>query len=427
MTLMKFGLTNPRAAWLSLFLAINVIGSYIIFDGNALLGESGELPLYDRSSVLTALLMVLATYIGIQVFVLPLFLRLKITGARSFRIRPNRIVGITLFTLQALFIIFFTVTGTFVANSSERLGSPLSALWVIINVDALFFIYYGFYRDSKLFWPNLIIAVVSNIIRGWTGIFIIIAFMESARLMRGGKMSVRLIAFAVLLLAIFFPVIQFTKFQTRLIASGLSQEASLLELASNTSPNIQVSDYLELIAESGQQIITRIHLVSSTIVVNQKLDNFIESVEAARIVQFWKEGIYGLAFDRLTGQLPLPNLGVALAMAITGENEVYWNSNPGYLAWILIEPLYAPIYLFYTLGLLLIWVYVIKKLNGDTQAKDMLWFASLLYFPPGWIASCVLFTHSLLLFLLFHRFFGVRPTANAAIDRCQPRISHDHC
>lgn len=251
--------------------------------------------------------------------------------------------------------------------------------------------------------------------------------MESARLMRGGKMNMRLIAAAILLLAIFFPVIQFTKFQTRLMASGLSQEASLLELAINITPNIQVSDYLDLIAESGKQIITRIHLVSSTIAVNQKLDFFIQDVETARIEPFWKEGIYGITFDRLTGQLPVPNLGIALAMALTGENEVHWNSNPGYLAWILISPLYTPLYLFYTFGLLLIWVWIIKKLNGGAQAKDMLWFASLLYFPPGWIASCVLFTHSLLLFLLFHSFFGVRPIANSAIDSCQPRISHDHC
>lgn len=423
---MKFGLKNPRVVWISLFLVINVVGAYIIFDSNVLLGESGELPLYDRSSVLPALLIVLTTYIGIQVFVLPFFLRLKITGLRSLQSRPNRIAGLTLFTLQTLFIIFFTVTGTFVAGSSERSGSPISALWVIINVDALFFIYYGFYRDSRLFWPNLIISIISNVLRGWTGVFMIVAFMESARLMRSGKMNIRLIALAILLMVICFPVIQFTKLQIRFMSSGLSQEFSLVEIAINAIENIQVSDYLELMTDSGQQIITRIHLVSSTIAVNQELDFFVQGIEAARIEPFWKEGIYGITFDRLTGQPSVPNLGVALAMAITGEHEVHWNSNPGYLAWILIEPLYAPMYLLYTFGLLFIWVCIIKKLNGGTQAKDMLWLASLLYFPPGWIASCVLFTHSLLLFLLFHRFFGGRKISNGEVDRCQLRIIHDH-
>jgi hypothetical protein len=51
-------------------------------------------------------------------------------------------------------------------------------------------------------------------------------------------------------------------------------------------------------------------------------------------------------------------------------------------------------------------MYMVKKMGGDTRAQDMLWFACLSYLAPGWIASLVLFTNSLLMFLLFHRFVG---------------------
>lgn len=404
---MRLALTHPRAAWLGLYLAVNAVSAYIIYDGYALLGESQELQLEDRGSVYVALLMVIGTYVGLLAFVFPWFSRLQVPRARTLLARPDRAVGITLFVLQALFIAFFTATGTFVAGSSERSDSPLSALWVIVSVDSLFFIYYGFYRDSKLFWPNLVIAILSNILRGWTGIFSIVAFMESARLMRSGRLSVRLVAISVLVLAICFPVIQLIKLQTRFMASGLAQDVSFLELAGEAARDMSTADYVDILAASGQQIVSRLHLVSSTIAVQQNIGLLAQGVETESVAPYWKEGIYGIAYDRITGQPPLPNLGSALAMAISpGQDEVSWNSNPGYLGWILIEPESAPLYLLYTLGLLLACIYMVKKMGGDTRAQDMLWFACLSYLAPGWIASLVLFTNSLLMFLLFHRFVG---------------------
>lgn len=415
---MKSVLTNPRGSWLGLYLAINILSAYIIYNGNVLLGESQELQLHDQNSVFAALLMVLCTYVGLLAVILPAFLKLKISRPQTFCLRSDRATGITLLILQVLFIVFFTVTGTFVAGSAERSENPLSAFWVIISVDSLFFIYYGFYRDSKLFWPNLIIAIVSNVLRGWTGIFSIVAFMESARLMRSGKMNMRLVLTAILLLTVFFPLIQFVKLQIRhMVSSGLAHDVSLLQLTSQAIFSIQMSDYLNIMANSGQQIIARLHLVSSTIAVQQNVDFFTHSIESSTITPFWKEGIYGIAYDRILGQHSLPYLSDSLAMVIEGKDEVHWNSNPGYLAWMVIDPASAPLYLVYTLGLLFTWVYMIKKLNGDTRAKDMIWFACLSYLVPGWIASCLLFTHSLLLFLLFHRFIGDRPSISRSSQR----------
>jgi hypothetical protein len=404
---MRFRLTHPRASWLLLYVIVNVFSAYVIYDGNALLGESQELQLHDRDSVFLSLFIVVSTYIGLLAFVFPLFSKLKLAHAHSIAVRPDRAVGTTLFVLQLLFIIFFTLTGTFVAGSTERSDSPLSALWVIVSVDSLFFIYYGFYRNSKLFWPNLLIALLSNILRGWTGIFSILAFMESARLMRSGRLRARFVATAFLAVMVSFPIIQLVKLQTRFMASGLAQDASFLELAAETARDMRLSEYANMLGASGMQIVSRLHLVSTTIAVQQNQGFLTQGVENGNVAQYWKEGIYGIAYDRIAGQAPVSNLGQALAASIDSSqnDEVSWNSNPGYFAWMYIEPESTPLYLLYTLGLLYACMYMVKKLNGGRQAHDMLWFACLSYLVPGWIASFVLFTNSLLLFLLFHGMF----------------------
>lgn len=406
---MSLRLRHPRTVWLSLYVAVNLIAAFIIYGGNELLGETQGLQLARRDSVFLACVMVIGAYIGLLGVVFPAISRLRVKKMQEAVSRPDKAVGVTLFVLQVLFILFFTATGTFVAGATERSDSPLSALWVIISVDSLFFIYYGFYRDSKLFVPNLLISVLSNILRGWTGFLSLIAFMESARLMRSGRLSLKLVGLAMAVTIVAFPILQLVKLQTRFAASGFAQNTSATELVQRALADLTPTDYVDLLGTTGTQILGRLHLVSTTIAVEQNRTHLRQGLEQGQIEPFWKEGIYGIAYDRLSGNTPRANLGVALATAIDPSSEEgSWNSNPGYASWLYLQPLLAPSYLLYTFGLLLFCMYLVKRLNGGTAAQDMLWFACLSYLVPGWIASFVLFANALLLFYLFHRWAGSR-------------------
>lgn len=403
---MTFHFKNPRTAWLILIATLNIISAYLIFEENSLLGESAEIPLRNSLSVLPALLMVLLSYFGVQAIILPLYFRLKIIPYRFKSLEIDKKCGLVLLVLQVCFITFFTVTGTFIAGSREQSDSPLTALWVLVNVDTLFFIYYGFYRESKLFQINLLISVISNVLRGWTGVFMLIIFMESARLIRAKKLKLRHILLSILVVVLFFPIVQIAKFHVRDSSATSSQDITVYQIVENVTSSTNASDYIELAKSTGQQIITRLHLVSSTILISQELDTLVANFEAGQIQNFWKEGIYGIIYDRLTGEPSTPNLGFALASLISGGEEVYWNSNPGFFAWVLINPIATPIYLIYSFGMLFIWVFCLKKIKDTPLGRDMVWYAALMYLIPGWIASCVLFTHTFILFLLFHYTIG---------------------
>ena len=409
--------TNPRPLWLALFIAVNILCGVIIYSGNRLLGETQELRLDDRFIVFSAVAIVVLTYIVLLALVFPALTRIKIAPRlRTLPTGPQSdAVGILLFVLQIGFIAFFEATGTFVAGSTERSDSVLSVVWVIVSVDTLFFVYYGFYRESRLFWPNLAISVVSNMLRGWTGIFILIAFMESARAMRRGKFSLKILAPIALVFVLAYPAVNLLKLQIRFMSSGATQDGSFLALVKSTIDDMGPSDYADIMESSGEALLARMHLVSNTIAVQQLHGVLASAVQNGDIEPYWKEGIYGIAYDRLAGNTPRFNIGVALAYAIDPDQEEgSWNSNPGYASWLILDPASAPLYLGYTTGLLFLCVVVIKRLGGGTAAYDMLWWACLGYLVPGWTASFVLFTNSLLGFYAYHVLTARLATRRAA-------------
>jgi hypothetical protein len=165
-----------------------------------------------------------------------------------------------------------------------------------------------------------------------------------------------------------------------------------------------------LLWSSFLQIFERLQLISSQLVVYQFSTELADGLDSRSIAPFWMEGIHGLAYERILGLTSAPNLGVGLANLIDPvQVDVSWNTNPGYASWFFLMPLYFPLYIVYTLGQIYFAVFLVRRMSPAVSALDMLWFACLLYMIPGWLASFVLFVHSLVLFYLFHvfvRFFS---------------------
>lgn len=406
-------LANPRLLWLLLYLGINAACAAMMLDGRQLLGEAGGQDLVDVDTVLPLALVVALTYIGLQVVAFGWLRRVRVQPVRALVSDSGHRFGQCLLLLQLAFMAFFLTTGTFVAGSTTRSESLWSSFWVLVSVDSLFFLYYGFHRDSRLFWPNLAMAVASSLLRGWTGIFLLVAFMESCRWIRARRLSARKVL-AVLVIAVSaYPVLYVTKLQVRLQALDADAGVSLVSLVQTALGELGADEYAALISASANQVLERLHLVSNTVLVYQERHKLAEAVERGDIQPFWKEGIYGIAYDRLSGSTASPNLGVALAETIDPQQtEVNWNANPGYGSWFLIRPLDAPAYLIYTLSLLFLAGLLVQRMGGGVQAWDMLWFASFSYLVPGWIASFVLFVHSLLLFYGLHLLLRWRAANN---------------
>lgn len=397
---------NPqRLYWLGLYVFINLLCGFVVIFNGKLLGETSGLPLHGVGGAVLALVLVVFSYIFLLAYLFPLFEKIKSGRVWLDCSCRDNIFGFVVIFFQVAFICFFLATGTFVAGSSKRIDSIWSVFWVLLSVDSIFLIYYGFCREDRLFYPNLFVAIASNFLRGWGGIFVVIAFMESCRLIRSGRLRGKHIFWSILLLVLLYPFFYLLRLQIRFYFSSGASFEGLLQVAETVFSGVDILNFLEMLIESFAQIFERLHLVSSVVVVYQNSSDLQSALDTGAILPYWMEGLHGLAYGRIAGvELP-PNIGVALAKLIDPfQVDVNWNSNPGYVGWFIVSPWSAFLYLLYTFFLAFLSIFLVRKMGGRSISLDMVWFAWLSFLLPGWIASFVLFVHSLCVFLMLRAF-----------------------
>jgi hypothetical protein len=392
---------NPRVAWVSLFCVINLVCGIVIYCTRKLLGEASSLSLEHRGVVPWITLLLILSYIVPLLIVFPLFSKIKIHPIRYSKHDLGNAVGVLCLILQLAYIAFFLATGTGVAGSMNRSDSSFSIFWVLLNQDSLFFIYYGFYRSKRMFWPILVVSIISNLLRGWNGIFIVILFMESCHLMRAGRLRIKHVLLGTGFVVVCYPFIWALKWEVRAVLAQGVKINDLSAIMTGIVGSLGASGVLQFAGLALLGLLARIQLVSDVVVVFQNSHVLAGEIAHGIVNPFWREGLLGLTLDRLLG-IRTPDLGVALADRIDPFHLNNWNVNPGYVGWFFIQPWAIPLLVLYTAVLCWISMYLVKKLAARQTSLDMLWFAWLSYLVPAWLASMVLFTFVLFAFHCLH-------------------------
>ena len=178
---------NPRSPWLLFYIVVNVTAGIIIFNTSMLIGDLSEVQLHSTNILLLSVFIVIFSYFIFLVPIFGFFSRIKVR-ALKFRIDENLIgqrIGLTILFLQILYLIFNLASGVNIAGSNNaRSDSVISLIWILIPVDLLFVIYYGLYREDRYFYSNLSLWLLSNFLRGWSGVFLVVVFMEWCRRFR---------------------------------------------------------------------------------------------------------------------------------------------------------------------------------------------------------------------------------------------------
>lgn len=404
-------LKNPRLHWLFVFVFFNIVAALIILSSGKLLGDVGDLPLWSKNDLIWASISIIFSFVIILVPLFELLEKIQVNTLHSHNDEViGRRVGKALLLFQLGFIAFFLSTGTFVAGSTVKSESLLSIFWVLVPNDALFLIYYGVYRKNKLFYPNLVVSIISNILRGWSAIFLIIIFMEWCRLVRAGKLRIKYVLICFIIVMLSYPFLLLVKLQIRFFFNSGFSIFEISNILQNVSENLSVSDFLSLVTEGLNQIVGRLQFVSNVITLMHFSNNVQHAIDLGNIAPFWREGLQGLVLDRLTG-IKVMNIGVAMTEFID-PNQVQigsWNMNTGYTGWFFVMPYYVPLYILYTCSLAFLSMALVKKISRSSLSRDMLWFGWLTFLIPGWLASFVLFIYALIFFLCLQVFLILIP------------------
>lgn len=394
---------NPRNFWLYLYIGINIISVGLIVGNGFLIGDPyGHA--YESDALI--ILLALATVISYAFILGPLFGLLA-------RIRVEPIVsscelnsvsiylGLVLFFLQAGFFAFNIFAGVNVAGAASSVSdSPFSLVWVFIPVDALFFIYYGYCRGHKLFIFNLVLWLVSNVMRGWSSVFLVVIFFEYCRLGRLGLITKKLVLLSFVAALVGYPVINGIKWAVRLAAGS---GASVVDMVQSVNIQGGEVDYSDVVSDGVVHLVGRVHMVSMLSKVYENASVMALELNNGVFYPFWKEGIIGLAFDKISGRQKVVPVGVAMtsyAGLSTVENFGDWNVNISYLGWILFDYMDLHWYILYTLLLCSLSLFFLKKISGGNSGYDGVWFAWLLYLMPAWWGAFVGYVYAQFIFLV---------------------------
>jgi hypothetical protein len=121
-------------------------------------------------------------------------------------------------------------------------------------------------------------------------------------------------------------------------------------------------------------------------------------------VPFWKEGLFGIAYDSAFSGARGKTLSVMFPLyggLASVESIGNWNLNTSFLSWLVILPEYSFIYISFIVFTCFLSVVFYKTIPGYKSDKlDGLWFVWLVYLLPPWWAAFTGYIYCLILFLL---------------------------
>ncbi|WP_165803853.1 oligosaccharide repeat unit polymerase [Limnohabitans planktonicus] len=401
MKLRIFFQRNPRLIWLAGHLALNILYTIIILNLGKLFGEASAIAISSDTPIIFISILLFFSFIYFNIFLFNITFKFSLIPIKfkANEAGKNRI-GLVLLVLQLLYFAYFLMSGVGVAGSTEKHQSILSQIWVLIPVDVLFLLYYSTYRGSKYFLLNLIVNIVSNLIRGWSGFLLTIIFIESCILIRQGRASWPKLFYFSLVIISLYPVLYYGKIFSRYY--GLSSDASFDDFLNTLSS----FDLINLLQEAIIQVGDRIQLISSAISTYEISNQLGDLIAIEIVAPFWNEGIHTLAWDRLFSETQRLDVGKAIANILDPYSlNINWNSNPTFIGWFFIIPILSFLNIIYASLLVCITSMLIKPISTAEVTKDFLWYMILVLIIPGWYGAYVLFVYGCFLYFLLHILF----------------------
>lgn len=416
---MKLDVNPVRFFFLVLYIVMNIIAGIIMIFTGEHIGDSRGRIFESIDVVVISTILVVGSYYILLSPVYKILDRIKvkqvyygmidnITGAR---------IGYLLIILQFFFWLNSFINGTNIAGAGNiKAGSQaLSYLFIILDPDFLFFIFYGIYRENKLFYPNLVLWLLSNLSRGWTGVFMYMLFFEACCLYRKKWFTVRKITMIALVVTLSYPVIQNIKWVIRSQAfTGVDYSTLWLKIHDQFSSK----DYLECITDSFEHILGRLQVVSLLVEVTERAVNLQDDLDSLKIVPYWLEGLHGIIFDRIFYGTERVPVGVKLVEYIhpSSQFEGVGNTNISYPGWFYISPMSSHVYILYTMLLAFLSMYFVKKIKNSESSRDMIWLIWLMFLLPPWLGAMIKMIYSAVIFLILKILFS-RPIGSTVSMR----------
>jgi hypothetical protein len=404
---------GPTQIWMWAYILVNVVATWWMLFHGELIGDLQGQPVTSAQRLLWACVMVVSAYWLLLGPAFNFFARLPskalLFGVPS-TLLENRL-GKFILLAQITFAIFNVSYGVNIAGSNEGRGeAPLGFVWVLLPIDSLFMVYYATSRESRWWLPNLLVYIASNMIRGWSGFFFYIIFIEMCRTARRGVIRWKYIVPIGVVVILLYPLLLNLKWVFRAAASS---DISIADGMFGFLDSMLSSDYAEVIGDGIMQIVARLQTTALVEAVMRYSSEVHHAFELGTFQPFWLEGIHGIVYDAVVSGTRRFSLGVVFTTigGFAGDFDLgSWNTNTGWVGWLIVAPEWAPVLLLYTAALCYATIFLAKKIGMTPLFRDLIWFSWMVYLIPGWLGAFVGFVYTLAVFLALKWLFMAIPT-----------------
>jgi len=395
------GPQSHRFALLCIYFFSNIYAAWLFIDARATTHEFSGLSV-AASDVLSACVLALSSLFAFALIVQPMLTRLVNSAKPRLTRRNSRGIGIVVLGILIAQIVFSITSGSQLAGQLNYIDNPGALFFLIFNGDYMFLAYYCFYRESKLCPVNMVLYVISGLIRGWGGMFLIIGFLEIGRQLRLRQYwSIFFISTALMLLA---PGIDLFRNLVRAMGSDM-QSAEVLSLL---NPDVfhSLSDssgsLATVAAATAETILLRLQHIEVDLVTNTFHEHITLLYDKGLIRPFYAEGAIGKLLLQLLDERVGPDLHLFLPGYFHGWSTYYnvgYSVHAGFGSWLGILGMSFPLVVLYACLMVVFAALLIRWNGGTREAEDVAWLMGLLFICSGWFGPYEAFLQALILLL----------------------------
>jgi len=305
---------------------------------------------------------------------------------------PTKLIGIIIFILQILNLLALLLFDFGRVGGASISTNLLSTLVSYISSDILFLLYYGHYREKGIPYFNLGLYLIINVLKGWTGIWLILFFIEIYFQLtkRPIKQIVIIVLVSFVIIFTFYPTLNKYKYLIR--GEEYYEQSTLLESAAKLAVRLQYTTNVILIAQETESL--KSGLKKETIFpyyLDNKIGNHLVNPNSMNLQKY-------LTVNYLIDK--------NLHTAYTDFDELGWYTGVGIVGWLFVLDPGELILYFFFITLLIISPFVLNhyflKAKGLIPVIQTLTFS---YVFHGWFAVHITFIFAFLLYIIIYNIF----------------------
>lgn len=286
--------------------------------------------------------------------------------------------GWFLLILQISFLFFNLKTGVNIAGDDTRIegGSFLNYIFILLQPDVLFVLIGVLLLSGRLFFINMIVFLISMVLRGWMGGFFIVIFMVFARYypVRISLRNLFFLLFITMLFILMLPAIIDIKWSMR-------QGVSFASFFSGVSSSFSIEKYSLAVS----YLLNRFQHLGHVALLFENSDKLYFDLSNGVFSSYWFDGLPQYAVLKFLG-LEQYKLNSYMVEYFFGLENPTWNTNPGVAGWLFIlhdKVVFMALYLFFVV---VAPFYFIRRYAGNTLLMLVACF-SITYLFHGWFGA----------------------------------------